>query len=910
MLPVKTSAISALSIASGLATGLIRQFTLLIPWTAMLSTVQGIFKSKLVSVESRAAELESRIARRGPRNWSSNLNAVSTSLRELQRLQKGSSSKSNEVRETLKKLPAGKTYTFVAAEKEERREIHLLAAEFLMASQSQTIDGERVVKVKNTGLKVSEVSADDISFENIRNEITTELEEAGSAGLPDEWKPVVITAGLVVVGVQGAPLVLASSVTKLLIPLVTGGLTLITVFQEKVGKEIVADSKNEAAILQRRQAEGETFLGLATLAAASLPFLLALVSVCTGFAYLSLSGYVWTWINFPMTLLSAFVVILSRQRQKLIRFHLERAARAVNGEPPTAESTLSRLCFALSPLIAMMLPVPLVGRLTAACAIFSAEVGLIQAECSKQLAVGEQYVALADRVFARTDAWAQEASTSSRALPLGSAYALVNTLVATSLAASNIPFGTVFPILGFGIVIRAIQKEAQARKAAAFVTAELQSLGGELVQAPAYTAFQSYEAPKSSASKKRRGSFRRGAQEDSMSLLEAARRFFDWKALRNKSARTWRMFLDFWNEKHPTERKVDLAEQTVKSVQADLDELRVTVKSTDNNLFIVGSAVAVLTTSAIVAPLILPIAVTQVVLPVAGTGLTIFVVQSEADARRRVAQSKFYAAGINEKSAAMEELQSLTQLYKARIMSLVVISESNVILFKVLTKASSFWRLKSIAPVLLIVAQFIFAAQGLDRLSRMRQCAKQVQKLSSLPTNIVPPEVSEVAPSRQTRWALLALLPTLIVTCLPLGFTWRHKIFIAAELSALMNGFVLLAAERLSAQGEQTQAGWQRAYALADAFANRAEEQGALLPLASAATIAVAGVGTFFVELNPYSAAALTILQALTWVVASRKSVATKFESEAGLQVKPMHTIRKDDKSIMPGQRLKMQLLS
>lgn len=900
MLPVKTAAISSLSVASGFAIGLFRQLTLLIPWTAMLGTVQAIFKSKLVSVESRAAELESRIARRGPRNWTSNLNAVSTSLRELQRIQKESSSSSNEVRETLEKLPAGETYTFVAAGKEERREIHLLAAEFLMTSQSQTIDGERVVKVKNAGLKVT-TSGDDISLENIKKEIMVELAEAGSSGFPDEWKPIVIPAGLVVVGVQGAPFVLASSVTKLLIPLVTGGLTLITVFQEKSGKEIVADSKNEAAILQRRQAEGETFLGLALLAAAAMPFLLAVVSTCTGFAYLGLSGYVWSWISFPMTLLSAFTVILTRQRQKQIRFYLEKAARAVNGEPPKAESKMSRLFFALSLLIAMILPVPLSGRLTAACAIFGAKVGLIQAECSKQLAVGEQYVAFADRAFARTDAWAQEASTSSRALPLGSAYALVNTLVATSLAASNIPFGTLFPVLGFGIVVRAIQKEAQARKAAAFVTEELQSLGGALVQAPAYTAGQSFGALKSSASKRRRD-----VQGDSLSLLKTVRKFFNWKALRKDSRR----FLDYWAEKHPTERKVDLAEQTVKSVQADLDELRVTVKSTDNNLFIIGLAVAVLTTSAIVAPLILPIAVTQVVLPVAGTGLTIFVVQSEADARRRVAQSKFYAAGINEKSAAMEELQSLSQLYKARILSLVVISESNVILFKVLAKASSLWRFTSIAPVVLIVAQFIFAAQGLDRLSRVRQCTEKVQKLSLLPTSIVPPEVSESAPGSQRRWALLAMLPTLIVTFSPLGFTWQDKIFIAAELSALMNGFVLLAAERLSAQGEQTQAGWQRAYALADAFANRAEEQGALLPLASAATIAVAGVGTFFVELNPYSAAALTILQALTWVVASRKSVATKFESEAGLQVKPMLAVRKDDKGFPPGQQFKMQLLS
>jgi len=72
---------------------------------------------------------------------------------------------------------------------------------------------------------------------------------------------------------------------------------------------------------------------------------------------------------------------------------------------------------------------------------------------------------------------------------------------------------------------------------------------------------------------------------------------------------------------------------------------------------------------------------------------------------------------------------------------------------------------------------------------------------------------------------------------------------------------------------------------LSDTFCEAAEQQGAVLPFISAASIAIAGIITFGTELNPFYASGLTLLQALGWIVSSRKGSAAKFESEGALMV-------------------------
>jgi hypothetical protein len=100
-----------------------------------------------------------------------------------------------------------------------------------------------------------------------------------------------------------------------------------------------------------------------------------------------------------------------------------------------------------------------------------------------------------------------------------------------------------------------------------------------------------------------------------------------------------------------------------------------------------------------------------------------------------------------------------------------------------------------------------------------------------------------------------------------------------------------------------------RTAALAEVFCGRAEQQGALLPFISAGTIAVAGIVTFATELNPIFAATLTVLQALGWVVASRKGLGAKFESDAALQVNLKTTMPRINPGKDPIKRIKRWLM-
>jgi len=131
---------------------------------------------------------------------------------------------------------------------------------------------------------------------------------------------------------------------------------------------------------------------------------------------------------------------------------------------------------------------------------------------------------------------------------------------------------------------------------------------------------------------------------------------------------------------------------------------------------------------------------------------------------------------------------------------------------------------------------------------------------------------------------LFGLLP-LACAYLPPGRSFARRVTASVAASSFAVAVALCLAEAALSKAERATAGRLRTFALTDAFANEAEQQGALLPVASAATIALSGFITFGVEVNPYIAATLAISQAMVWVVASRKAVSTKFEAEASLQV-------------------------
>ena len=103
---------------------------------------------------------------------------------------------------------------------------------------------------------------------------------------------------------------------------------------------------------------------------------------------------------------------------------------------------------------------------------FLEEIGFVVANCGRQVAFGEFYAARTRRVHSRADAWAQIASACSRVLPLTSALALSNTLVATSLGAVNVSFGGLFPLIGLGVCVKAIQRASESQETASITSQE------------------------------------------------------------------------------------------------------------------------------------------------------------------------------------------------------------------------------------------------------------------------------------------------------------------------------------------------------------------------------------------------------------------------------------------------------
>eukprot|EP00913_Durusdinium_trenchii_P032365 g30305.t1 len=571
---------------------------------------QAILNAKLVEVESNAATNEARIVKYGPKS-TRNRNAIDASLIEFGRLQKEVFSPDSEIKKEILALRPGELKEFRIRSKEGRREVHLLAAELNM-------------------------------------------------------KPTRLAAATA----QASPSILGPDASQVILPLVTGGIGLLTVWQERVGREQVAYAKKDAALLLRQHAEAESLVGLAALSAAALPTYVAVSAVASGFS----------------------------------------------------------------------------------CVGFLAEFG--------------------------TMAWTFELPT-----------------IAVSMMAY-------------------------------ILSLERQEMG----------------------------------------VMRRVRRFL-------------RMFDEAKPEETFYQRPED---QVVRRVQDDLEELRVTVRGNDPNWIRVGSLVGILTGGSILAPFLLSELLTEVIVPLAGTVLTVFVVYAESDSRSCVAQAKTHAAQVNEQMSTMEELVSISSLWKAYLLGMVGVADCNAILGLVLKSPWNIlkWhphlvRLQEVSQLLVATASVILCGSAAGRL--LQTSPKSVENGSgALPTS-----------RRQRIFAIMAAaLPPLLLLIFPLEAELAEKAVNSTGASALVVALTMMQAERASCKAERTQASCKRAASLCEAFANRAEQQGALLPFNSAVAIAIAGVITFLTELNPIAAAALTILQAMSWLVASRKGVATKFESLASLQVR------------------------
>ncbi|CAK0840254.1 unnamed protein product, partial [Prorocentrum cordatum] len=107
----------------------------------------------------------------------------------------------------------------------------------------------------------------------------------------------------------------------------------------------------------------------------------------------------------------------------------------------------------------------------------------------------------------------------------------------------------------------------------------------------------------------------------------------------------------------------------VNSVQAQLDEIKLSVRTSESAWFGTLRAVALCTGLACASPFALSALATEVALPVLGAGLTLFVVSAEAQARTRAATSKVWAAEVSVVKATMEEMVAIACLFRARILA-------------------------------------------------------------------------------------------------------------------------------------------------------------------------------------------------------------------------------------------------
>ncbi|CAJ1365436.1 unnamed protein product [Effrenium voratum] len=843
IIPVRSAFSAAARGGADLAIEFSKLAAAIFPWGAVGQAFQSILNARLVRVESDAAINEARIVKYGPK-LTRNRNAIDASLIEFGRLQKEVFPSDNEIRDEIAALKVGEVKDFKIRSKEGRREVHLIAAELGMVSRSYTSGNQRVVSVKNTGGALDsneeQTSFVDMVEKEFVGTLQKEAETSLAEGIPKEWMPWVSTAAAATVSAQS----------------------------------------------------------------------------CVGF--LADFGVVAWACELPTLLLSTLCLILGLERQEQVEKYVRGASRIIGGEPPKRARFRAQRLWLLLPWIVMFLPETLVRRCCAANALIVAEIGFatrqkkargVIANCGRQLSFAEFYTARTRRVHSRSSAritrhrclGADRVSLFQESLPLTSALALTNTLVATTLGAVNVSFGGLFPIFGLGVCIRAIQKAVESRESAIITSQEgrdAQTLGENF---PPYPQLgRQEEMPTEDP---------RSLRADLKQLSKAS--------FRSGVSRLSRGFLRLFEETKPEQAFNQTSDQkVVRRVQADLEELRVTVRGNDPNWARVGSVVGILTAASVIAPFLLSELLTEVIVPLAGTTLTIFVVIAESEARSSVAQAKVHAAQINEQMSTMEDLVSITSLWKAYLLGMVGVADCNAILGLVLKTP---WNVISLYPKLQAlqeVAQFALAfasiatcALAARRLLQVREWAASVKKIAADNFNEDTLRgITQTSPvavdtggghlpiSKFQRCVVIgaAVLPSILFMVLPLPGREElaEKVVGCTGAAALVVALLMLQAERASCKAERIQASCKRAASLCEAFANRAEQQGALLPFNSAAAIAVAGVITFLTELNPGTAAALTILQAMSWLIASRKGVATKFESRASLQVRSRFSMR------------------
>ncbi|CAK9103542.1 Oxygen-independent coproporphyrinogen-III oxidase-like protein [Durusdinium trenchii] len=882
-------------------------------WPAVASTFYSTVSALTSRAEADAAYLENEASKRALEGMEANVDTVSAAISEFQQLQRDLSADdlSENIRIALKGLSVGETREFRGLSRDQRRKVHLLAAELGMVSQSfgssfgpsGRVTRNVLVLCPSAGSPSLHQEKQD-PFEAAQQDLQRFLQTLTDEGkaiqktlVQGGWVPV---AGMFVLGSAASPVLLGRVGAELLLPLATGTVGLATAWQETAGKGAVAVAKRQTAFLLTKEAQAETLLGRAQLAYAAFPTDVAIATLATTATVLSAEMNLSAWWKFlaMLAVIPAYMACLvAMHRRRKVERYVAASMRCVDAKPIRVRArTWKQRCWILPLLLSAIFPCDLCSRATIACATFAAEIALGMAESSQQLANATGSLARAGCVVATADAWSQLAQFSARALPARTSLAVVSTLMATALVEYSLPVCALFPAFGAAVFVRSLQLNRQSQQASAKLEEEFMDMQVlRKVEPWARLRSMSDSSNRPERSLRPKGTGR-------ISVLEA----LSPMNVANRALRGAVRLKKIWEDRSPAEAyKPAPAVQAVRSVQANLNEIRSLTRYTRSSWFRTFSVVGLLTLASVVQPWIL-FSSSEVVLPVAGA---------------------VKAADLKSATSTMEEFTASAMQFRSFLLAAAGCTAATCVLALISIKPWVFSSRLSWLQTMqhcwsfgLVVFHLVAAGASMLPLQAVLLWTSKVKlDMPASRSTIYPPPlrpgiVSEGPLPKGSRWCdlwcrnrwtfvqpFLATLPGILLAVLPPNRTFEDRAVASTAVSSFVVAGMLFLAERALFHVELLTAGRRMSFALTDTLANEAEQQSALLPVATAATIAVSAAVTFGVELNPFGASALALVQAVTWILASRKALQARFGSDAAIQASSVT----ESRMARPGRPLK-----
>ena len=276
------------------------------------------------------------------------VDSLSAAVREFRQLQRDFSLDdfTESVRAELRNLEADCMKDFRGLSAEQRRKVHLVAAELGMLSQSFGLSrpGTRMRSVRVTNILSSRgaLADDNLSHGGVLGDLMSLVQmlqdEASQIekSIQQRGRIETVVAMLLILLSTASPLLLGNSAAELYLPLATGTVGLCTAWQETAGKGAVAIAKRQSAFLLTREARAELFLGRAQVAYAPFPTDLAVATLATTATVLSVEvnpGVFFKLVALSMVLPAMAACSVAMHRRHKVERFVAASMRCVDAKP-------------------------------------------------------------------------------------------------------------------------------------------------------------------------------------------------------------------------------------------------------------------------------------------------------------------------------------------------------------------------------------------------------------------------------------------------------------------------------------------------------------------------------------------------------------------------------------------------